>query len=408
MMSGLLGQDENHGVVQSSNSVWMARNPNDSDWEKWNDWGIAGILYPNLHLHGVGGGSSRSLDGISEGHHDPHRSAFGVQAFEPGVSLRSKYLEGYVNYLGYQTAQGDWDGEFEEAFLKWIEIPGGFELKGGQYLSRFGSLNAIHLHGWDFVDSETVLTRFLGEHGLSMTGGELSWTLPLGMEPGLVSIFTMGFGQAVEIDHGNEHGHGHEHAGEEVMHDPEGAWMKDDVMTARWMARYRYSDFKSVTAGVSAALGHNGYGKSTGVYGLDFEYLWRENGLEAGGKAFRWRNEWLLRVVNAYSEHDEDGNGSIDEVFSGTYDELGMYSHLIYTWNTHFDSGLRLGWVSGMSEMGLEDRLRVSPSCVWWLDQGRRIGVRAQYNWDLVGGSEQEHAIWFQLNIGLGNANEVR
>lgn len=116
-------------------------------WERFNDWEIGGVLFPNLHLHGVGGLSSGEVEELAGGAHDPQREELSAQAIEPGVSLRTKCLEGFANYLFFQDGEGDWDGELEEAFGKIIGIPGGFELKGGQYLSRFGALNDRHLHG---------------------------------------------------------------------------------------------------------------------------------------------------------------------------------------------------------------------------------------------------------------------
>jgi hypothetical protein len=144
------------------------------------------------------------------------------------------------------------------------------------------------------------------------------------------------------------------------------------------------------------------------VIGFDAEYLWRENGLEPGGRAFRWRNELLWRDVDAYSEHDEDGDGVIDEIYSGTYREWGFYTHAIYSWNDRFDTGLRLGWVEGVDDFGQDERFRISPAATWWLDQGRRVGLRAQYNYDSIASREDEHSLWFQLSIALGSTEEVR
>jgi hypothetical protein len=154
-------------------------------WTRFNDWSIGDVLFPNVHLHGVGGYSSGDAAELASGGHDPKRETFSAQAVEPGLSLRTKYLEGFANYLFFQDEDGDWDGELEEAFGKIVNIPGGFEIKGGQYLSRYGALNDKHLHAWDFVDSEIVLSRFLGDDGLMLQGGEVSWTLPLGLDPGV-------------------------------------------------------------------------------------------------------------------------------------------------------------------------------------------------------------------------------
>lgn len=374
-------------------------------WKKMNDWNIGDILFPGLHLHGAGGFSSGEVEELASGGHDPQRKTFSAQALEPGLSLRTKYVEAFSNYLFFQDGNGDWDGELEEAFAKIINIPGGLELKGGQYLSHFGSLNDKHLHAWDFVDSEMVLSRFLGDDGLVLQGGEISWTLPFGMDPTLVSVASLGFGNARSHDH---EAHAHDPAEPEPPHEGEEGAVADDVMTARLMARYRLDDFHGITFGTSWAGGTNGFGRDTQVIGFDAEYLWRENGLEPGGRAFRWRNEFLWRDVKAYSEHDDDGDGIIDETFRGDYDESGFYTHAIYSWNTRLDTGLRLGWVEGVEDFGQDRRFRVSPSISWWLDDERRVGLRTQYNFDAIQGHDDEHSIWFQLNIALGSTNEVR
>lgn len=374
-------------------------------WQTVNDWSVGGVLFPALHLHGAGGFSTAEPGDLSGGGHDPQREEFSAQAIEPGFSLRTRHFEAFSNYLIFQDGEGDWDGELEEAFGKIVNIPGGFEIKGGQFLSRFGSINDKHLHAWDFVDSEMVSSRFLGEDGLSVQGGEISWTLPFAMDPVFVSIVSLGYGNAPAHGHGDAH---HDHGAEEFPHEGESGIPADDIWTARWMGRYRFDDFHSITAGISAAGGTNGFGRDSRLCGMDVEYLWRENGLEPGGRAFRWRNEVLFRDVDAYSEHDDDGDEIVDETFSGNYGEWGCFTHIIYSHNLHLDAGLRLGWVEGVDDFGQDERFRVSPSLTWWLDSERRIGLRSQYNYDSVGGKGDEHSLWFQLNIALGSQEEVR
>jgi hypothetical protein len=136
--------------------------------------------------------------------------------------------------------------------------------------------------------------------------------------------------------------------------------------------------------------------------GFDVEYQWRENGLEHGGRAFSWRNEVLWRDVDAFSEHDEDDDGIPDETYRGNYGEWGFYTHAIYTWNDRLDSGLRLGWVEGIDDFGQDEMLRVSPVISCWWDEDRRVGLRVQYNYDALSSREDEHSLWFQLNLALG------
>lgn len=382
--------------------------PGPDAWTRFNDWSIGDVLFPALHMHGVGGACSTDPAALASGGHDPNREAFSAQAIEPGVSLRTRYLEAFANHIFFQDAHGDWGNEWEEAFAKLTNLPGGFELKGGQFLSRYGALNDKHLHAWDFVDSETVLSRFLGEDGMLLQGAELSWTLPFNADPVFVSIASIGYGDA--RDHG---GHDHAHGTAEFPHEGDESTLANDILTARLMGRYRFDDFKSITAGLSWADGTNGFGRGGSVFGLDAEYLWRENGLEPGGRALRLRGEILWRDVDAYSEHDEDENGVIDvttgdEIFSGNYQETGLYTHAIYTWGPHLDTGLRLGWVEGVADFGQAERFRVSPSVTYWFDSERRIGLRTQYNYDRVAGDDDEHSVWFQLNLAFGSTTEIR
>jgi hypothetical protein len=373
-------------------------------WERFNDWSIGGVLFPNVHMHGIGGFSTGDVEELETGGHDPKRETFSAQAIEPGLSLRTKYVEGFANYLFFQDHEGDWDGELEEAFGKIINIPGGFELKGGRFMPHFGALNDRHLHGWDFVDMEMANSRYLGDDGLMLEGAEVSWTLPFNMDPTFVSIASLGFGNVPAHDHDHEHEHGEE----ESPHEGHDAFLSDDVVTARLMGRYRFDDFHSVTSGFSWAGGTNSFGERTDVFGIDAEYLWRENGLESGGRAFRWRNEFLWRDVDAFSQHDDDEDGVIDETFSGSYQDCGFHSHFIYSWNERLDTGLRVAWLEGVEDFGEDERFRLSPTVSCWLDKGRRVGLRAQYNYDSVRGAEDEHSVWFQLNIALGSTQEVR
>lgn len=362
-------------------------------------------LRPSLHLHGVGGVSSRDPEGLATGGHDPRREPFSAQALEPGLSLRAGHIEGFSNYLWGQDADGTWDGHLEEAFLKLVDLPGGFEVRGGRMLSRFGALNDRHLHAWDFVDGELANTEFLGEDGLLLEGGDLTWTVPTRMEPYFTALATLGFGQAPA--HGHEEHEAHEHEEGALYESDEGVPM-DDVVTARLVGRHRPSDFHQWTGGISAARGTNGFDRRSHVWGIDLEYQWRENGLESGGRAFRWRNELLWREVGASSEHDEDDDGVIDETHSGTYDETGLHTHLLYTPHDRIDTGLRLAWIGGIDEFGDQARFRVSPAVTFWLTPERKASLRAQYNFDAVEDDKDGHALWLQLNIALGSTGEVR
>jgi len=132
-------------------------------------------LTPSAHFNGAIGDSSGDPEELAVGHHDPTREDGTVQGIEAGLSLRAGPVEGFAVHSFSYGSDEEWDNGWEEAFLKLKEIPGGFELRGGRMLSRFGRHNANHLHAWEFVDMPLVWGRFLGHDGLSTVGGDIKW-----------------------------------------------------------------------------------------------------------------------------------------------------------------------------------------------------------------------------------------
>ncbi len=133
-------------------------------------------LDPTFHFNGVIGDTS--ADSLSEigGHaHDPNNN-FAVQGLEPGLNLRvDDWLAGFTNINVFTDSNHEIDWELEEAFLKFKNLPGGFELRGGRMLARMGLQNNQHLHAWTLVNSNLTTSQFLGEEGLMSEGTELTW-----------------------------------------------------------------------------------------------------------------------------------------------------------------------------------------------------------------------------------------
>ncbi len=412
------------------------------------DPSLGGILFPHIHVVGVLGDSTTDPVDLAVGHHDPDRSGISLQSAEAGFSLRyGEYLEGFAVGTTRLDQDDEFDSELEEAFLKLKNLPGGFELRGGQFLNRFGQHNATHLHAWSFVDTNLVNGLFLGEDGLITIGGDLTWNLPT-RQP---SALTIAVGVPREHDH--DHGHGeedhdghahgdHEHGEAEAGEDA--LWDHDSVVvSARWLGRFDYNDFHQWTAGLSGAWGENFFGRTTQVYGVDLEYVWRQNGYEAGGNSLRWRNELLVRNVaydlseghdhdhddHEHTDHDHDDHEhghhdhadhedhehehgdheehEHDEGRRGDDFEVGAYSTVSYGFGERFEASLRGGFVSGINDLGLEERYRVSPALTAWLDSRRNNWVRVQYNYDHGSDFGDEHSIWLQIGVGWGG-QEVR
>lgn len=76
--------------------------------------------------------------------------------------------------------------EAEEVYFKSRALPGGFQLKGGKFLSGIGYANEQHPHQWDFVDQNLAYELLLGGHGLNEKGLQVTWLpkLPFYMQLG--------------------------------------------------------------------------------------------------------------------------------------------------------------------------------------------------------------------------------
>ncbi|MCB1076195.1 MAG: hypothetical protein KDM64_00080 [Verrucomicrobiae bacterium] len=403
--------------------------PSAIDWLTGNNVSLGGFLFPHLHGFGVFGDSTAEPSDLANGHHDPQREAT-LQSIEPGVSLRAGMLQGFATASGSTDAAGDFNFSLEEGFLKLVDLPFGLQLRGGQYLNRFGFHNSVHNHGWMFVDQNLVNGRFLNEGELATIGGEVSLNLPLDFLQ--ASVISASVGGLPSHDHGHE---GHHH-GEDAEFDAEGGNFTDQLVTATWVNQYDINDMNRITGIFSGAWGDNEFGRRSQVYGLGLEYLWRENGYGTGGNSLRWRTELMLRDVQAasghlhgeeeddhdheeHADHEEDhgheehGEEEEDHDHEGearrlaSFDEFGIYSMLVYGFNDRLETGLRADWVSGIDAMGLDDRWRLSPMITWYANEARTLQARLQYNWDHSDSFGSESSIWFQIGLNWGGG-EVR
>lgn len=381
---------------------------------------LGGVLFPHIHAAGVVGGSTaEEIEALAGGHHDP-QSDWTVQSLELGASLRAgKNLQGFAVYSAYSDAESEFDGEFEEAFLKLAELPGGLELRGGRFYNRFGFQNASHNHAWDFVNQNLPNGRLLQEGHLSTEGAELTWLLPTRFR----SALSLSYGDAFEHEH-----HHHHHGGEEPLFDAHGAAFADELYGAHFVAQLDYNDFYQNRVTVSGAFGDNGFGRSTTLAGIGYELLWRENGYEPGGRYIRWRAEGVYRRIGAvggphdHHSHDEHEEGHFaheheaghdhhdheHHVIRETLEDAGVSVSVAYGFSEKAEAGLRAEWVSGLSEMGLGERVRISPALTLALNAERTVYTRVQYDWDQFGGgADDEHSVWLQIGFNWGGP-EVR
>jgi hypothetical protein len=82
-------------------------------------------------------------------------------------------------FFSLHRHENNFNIELEEAYVTFLKLWNNFSLKIGKSLLNFGKVNKLHPHERSYVDQPTVITNFLGEHGLSGDGGEISYLFPL-------------------------------------------------------------------------------------------------------------------------------------------------------------------------------------------------------------------------------------
>lgn len=140
---------------------------------------IPDMVYYRDGVKGEAAEILEEADGFHGAHgHDEHGHGHG--GMRQGFNLRHTELAFTASVDAYFDvvalfAVGEEGIEAEEVYFQTRRLPGGFQLKGGKFLSGFGYANAHHPHQWDFVDQNLAYELLLGDHGLNEKGVQLNW-----------------------------------------------------------------------------------------------------------------------------------------------------------------------------------------------------------------------------------------
>lgn len=125
------------------------------------------------------------------GGHDPTRTGFNLQSLELNArSVVDPYLRFDANLVFAEEGV-----EIEEVYATTLGLPYGLQARFGQFLTRFGRINATHPHAWDFADQPFAIGRVFGGEGNRGLGVELSWLLPLPWYAELIGSATQADGE---------------------------------------------------------------------------------------------------------------------------------------------------------------------------------------------------------------------
>lgn len=294
-----------------------------------------------------------SDENLQTGGHDPSETGFNLQQLEVSIG---KSVDPYFRFDA-NLVFSLFGVELEEAYGTTLALPGRFQIRLGQFLTRFGRLNASHPHAWDFADQPFALGRVFGGEGNRGLGVEGSWLAPL---PWSVEVYLSLTGAAGEGTARSFYG-----AEDLGVESP-----LDLLLVAALKQFFPLGDDWSLLVGLSYAGGPNatGAGNRSEVYGIDLYLKYRPIG--AGSHTqIAFQSEWLWRRRQVPENVLSDASG---------------YAQLVWRFARRWGTGLR--WELGtpasrtgadsLDPLWTENRQRVSGQLSFWPTEFSRLRLQ--------------------------------
>jgi len=252
------------------------------------------------------------------GNHDPRRPGFNFQQLELGIEAP---VDPYFAFKSF-TVFSQFGVEVEEAYVTTLELPFNLQARAGQFLTRFGRINATHPHTWDFADQTLVIGKFMGAEGNRGMGAEAAWLAPLPWFVEAIGSLTDAAGEATARSF-----YGATDLGVRSPLDLQatGALRQFFPLGPDW----------SLAWGLSAANGPNPSGRSnrTDILGTDLYLKYRP--LEPGAE-----HAFHLTVETIQRRRQYPGTLLAD---------TGAYAAAVWRFDRQWDAGIRLDAVEGVS-----------------------------------------------------------
>ena len=296
--------------------------------------------------------------------------------------------------------------EIEEAYFTTQQLPFGFKIKGGKFLSSIGRLNDKHAHYWDFADLPLVYKAFFGSQ-LNEIGIQLDWIVPL--------PFYMLIG-AEALRGENETSFGTNGFTVENITTIDDA-NKPNVYTAFVKSSFDISNF-TVLAGASGIYGtsriDHGIGNDTKVAGDHGFY--GKTYMAIGDITIRYdfNSYQYIYLQTEYIYRNQDGDlysydGSINSKSNFDAKQSGLYTQVVVRLNQLWRIGLRYDLLA-QNDVNTHHHLtnnlpRYSSMIEYNPSEFSRF--RLQYNYDKSlysesGTNKPNHEIIVQANITIG------
>ena len=287
---------------------------------------------------------------------DVQRNNFDPREFEIGFQSA---LDPYSHTKIFVSIENS-NVSLEEGYAYWTGMPGHLRLDVGKFRQQFGELNRWHLHALPETEYPLAITTYLGADGLSGTGlslyrafgglGTHELTAQLTASSSDAELFAGG-GRPTFLGH--------------------------------------LLNFWQLTPSTYMQLGGTFlYGTEpdsalhTTVGGLDFRFTWRP-------PARALYKEWTTRAELLALKKEYSGTGPT---------RLGGYVSSTYRLNQRFILGARYDYVES-PDFGIITR-QLIPSLTMW--QSEWVFLRAQYQWQRIAGTPDDHQIALQAVWAIG------
>lgn len=361
--------------------------------------------------------SNSEIQTLQGGGHDPHNRGFSLGQAELSLSgAIDPYLNGEAHIVFLVDPDtGESATELEEAFATTSSLPWGLQLKGGHFLSKFGLINPVHPHAWDWIDQPIINSRVFGGDGMRQSGVQVSWLTPLPWYSQVFFSVQNATGEQMPSFMAAD-----ETIGGRPFEEHNVQSFNDLTYTMRWANQWELSDELSLSLGGSGAYGANAAGGNTWLYGGDAKLKWKPVLNDHGWPFVTWQTEFIGRryAAAAATHPGTDGVlGTFDDVnlAGDTLKDWGFYTQMLYGFKRNWATGLRYEYVTGSGDSvdqdgtlishnddpNRDERYRISPIIQWQPTHFSRF--RLQYNFDHAAHLDKDaHTVWLGVEFLYG------